>query len=112
MSTQKTIVLTAFVKKITIMSDKYQTANTQAFSTLAWISFGISFVGMVVGILYLNLDVYQKAFIGMTYLFSISSCFVLSKVVRDKQESQDYIKRIEQAKTEQMISKYVGTDES
>lgn len=94
------------------MSTKYQNSNTQAFSTLAWISFGISFVGMVVGLIYLDMDMYQKAFIGMTYLFSISSCFVLAKVVRDKQEGEDYVKKIEHAKTEQMISKYIGSEES
>jgi len=94
------------------MSTKYQNSNTQAFSTLAWISFGISFIGMVVGLIYLQMDIYQKAFIGMTYLFSISSCFVLAKVVRDKQEGEDYVKKIENAKTEQMLSKYIGTEES
>jgi hypothetical protein len=93
------------------MSTKYEASNTQAFSTLAWISFAVSFIGMVVGLLYLQMDIYQKAFIGMTYLFSISSCFVLAKVVRDKQEGQDYIKKIENAKTEQMISKYIGSDQ-
>jgi hypothetical protein len=94
------------------MSSKYQNSNTQAFSTLAWISFGVSFIGMVVGLIYLKMDIYQKAFIGMTYLFSISSCFVLAKVVRDKQEGEDYVKKIENAKNEQMISKYIGSDES
>lgn len=94
------------------MSTKYQNSNTQAFSTLAWISFGVSFIGMVVGLIYLQMDIYQKAFIGMTYLFSISSCFVLAKVVRDKQEGEDYVKKIEHAKTEQMISKYIGSEEN
>lgn len=93
------------------MATKYQNSNTQAFSTLAWISFAISFIGMVLGLVYLQMDIYQKAFIGMTYLFSISSCFVLAKVVRDKQEGQDYVKKIEQAKTEQMISKYIGNSD-
>lgn len=92
------------------MSTKYQTSNTQAFTTLAWISFVVSFIGMTLGIIYLPIDIYQKAFIGMTYLFSVSSCLVLAKVVRDKQEDQDYIKKIENAKTEQMISKYIGSD--
>jgi hypothetical protein len=92
------------------MSSKYQTMNTQAFSTLSWISFGVSFIGMVVGLIYLPMDIYQKAFFGMTFLFSISSAFVLAKVVRDKQETQDYIKKFENAKTEQMISKYIGSE--
>lgn len=94
------------------MSSKYSNSNTQAFSTLAWISFGISFVGMILGIVYLDLDIYQKAFVGMTYLFSISSCFVLAKVVRDKQESEELVRKIENAKTEQMISKYISSDEA
>ncbi|MFK7797074.1 MAG: YiaA/YiaB family inner membrane protein [Aureispira sp.] len=94
------------------MSSKYNNSNTQAFSTLAWISFGISFIGMILGIIYLNLDIYQKAFVGMTYLFSISSCFVLAKVVRDKQESEELVRKIENAKTEQMISKYISSDEA
>ena len=93
------------------MSTKYQNSNTQAFSTVAWISFAISFIGMIVGLVYLQMDIYQKAFIGMTYLFSISSCFVLAKVVRDKQESEDYVKKIENAKNQQMISKYIGSEE-
>ena len=93
------------------MSTKYQTSNTQAFSTLAWISFAVSFIGMVVGLIYLKMDIYQKAFIGMTYLFSISSCFVLAKVVRDKQETNDYLKKIENAKTEKMISKYISEED-
>lgn len=94
------------------MSSKYNNTNTQAFSTLAWISFGISFVGMILGIVYLQLDIYQKAFVGMTYLFSISSCFVLAKVVRDKQEGEELVRKIENAKTEQMISKYISSDEA
>lgn len=93
------------------MSNKYSSSNTRAFYTLAWISFVISFVGMVLGLVYLPLDIYPKAFLGMTYLFSISSCFVLAKVVRDNQEQQDYVKKIELAKTEQMISKYISSDE-
>lgn len=94
------------------MSSKYSNSNTQAFTTLAWISFGISFIGMILGIIYLNLDIYQKAFVGMTYLFSISSCFVLAKVVRDKQEAEELVRKIENAKTEQMISKYISSDEA
>lgn len=92
------------------MSTKYQTGNTQSFYALAWISFAVSFLGMAIGLIYLPIDIYQKAFLGMTYLFSVSSCLVLAKVVRDKQEEQDYIKKIENAKTEQMISKYIGSE--
>ena len=92
------------------MSSKYQTMNTQAFSTLSWISFIISFAGMIIGLIYLPMDIYLKAFFGMTFLFSISSAFVLAKVVRDQQETADYLKKIENAKTEKMISQYIGSE--
>lgn len=94
------------------MSSKYSSSNTSSFYALAWISFVVSSIGMVIGLIYLPLDFYPKAFLGMTYLFSISACFVLAKVVRDKQEQEDYVKKIELAKTEQMISKYISTDEA
>lgn len=99
-----------YILKTLIMSSKYQTMNTQAFGTLSWISFFISFAGMIIGLLYLPMDIYQKAFFGMTFLFSISSSFVLAKVVRDKQEAGEYIRKIENAKNEQMISKYISAD--
>ncbi len=89
---------------------KYNTSNTQSFTILAWLSFAVSFAGMLLGLVYLDLDFYAKAFLAMTYLFSISSSFVLSKVVRDKQESQDLINRIENAKTEKLLSKYIGSE--
>jgi hypothetical protein len=69
-----------------------------------------SFAGMIIGLIYLPMDIYQKAFFGMTFLFSISSAFVLAKVVRDKQEDADYLKKIENAKTEKMISQYIGSE--
>ncbi len=91
-------------------SKKYENSNTKAFGILAWISFGIAFAGMLLGLLYLELDLFAKAFLAMTYLFSVSSCFVLAKVVRDKQESAELINKIENAKTEQLLSKYISAD--
>ena len=66
---------------------------------------------MLLGLVYLDLDFFQKAFIGMTYLFSTSSSFVLAKVIRDKQEATDYIKILDNAKTEKMLSKYIGSEQ-
>lgn len=73
---------------------------------MAWIAFAISFVGMIVGIIYLQVDLQTKGFFGMTFLFAISACFTLSKVVRDKHESDKIINKVETAKTEKFLTEH------
>ena len=71
---------------------------------MSWIAFGISFVGMLIGLIYMETDLAMKGFLGMSYLFSITSCFTLSKVVRDKHEAQKFINKVENAKTEKFLN--------
>ena len=73
---------------------------------MAWIAFAISFVGMAVGIFYIPADLGVKGFLAMTYFFSVTSCFTVAKVVRDKHESDRIINRVENAKTEKFLNKY------
>lgn len=82
----------------------YETHNTKSFYSMAWISFVVSATGMVAGLLYLNADIAMKGFIGMSYLFSVASCFTLAKVVRDKHEADKFINKVESAKTEKFLS--------
>lgn len=78
--------------------------NSKSFYVMSWISFGISFIGMIAGLAYLPMDIAAKAFFGMTYLFSVSACFTLAKVIRDKHEADKFINKIESAKTEKFLN--------
>lgn len=78
--------------------------NSKSFYIMSWISFIVSSVGMLAGLVYLDIDLEVKAFFGMTYLFSVSSCFTLAKVIRDKHEADKFIHKIESAKTEKFLS--------
>lgn len=71
---------------------------------MAWISFVISFAGMAIGLIYLPMELAAKGFFAMAYLFSISSCFTLSKVIRDQHEADKFINKIENAKTEKFLT--------
>ncbi len=82
----------------------YENTNTKGFYNMAWIAFAISFVGMAIGLIYLQADFAVKGFLGMSYLFSIASCFTVAKVVRDKHESDKFINKVESAKTEKFLS--------
>jgi len=73
---------------------------------MAWIAFAISLVGMVAGIFYIPVDFGVKGFLLMSYVFSVTSCFTVAKVVREKHKSDRIINKIETAKTEKFINKY------
>ena len=82
----------------------YENQNTKAFYTMSWLAFVISAVGLVAGLLYLDADFAMKGFLAMSYLFSITSCFTLSKVIRDRHEADKFINKVEHAKTEKFLS--------
>lgn len=82
----------------------YATQNTKSFYTMAWVAFVISFVGMAVGVVYLEADLATKGFLAMSYLFSVTSCFTVAKVVRDRHEADKFLNKVETAKTEKFLS--------
>ncbi len=82
----------------------YENQNSQSFYSMAWIAFVISFIGMGLGIFYLECDMAIKGFLIMSYLFSVTSCFTVAKVVRDKHEADHFLNKVEQTKTEKYLA--------
>jgi hypothetical protein len=80
--------------------------NTAAFFTQAAIAFGVSSVGLMIGIAYLPLDIWQRLFLGMTGLFVITSAFTLAKVIRDAQEGSTVISRLDEARLERLLAEH------
>ena len=80
--------------------------NTSAFFAQAAIAFGISAVGLLVGVAYLPLDIWQRLFLGMTALFTITSSFTLAKVIRDAQEGSTVISRLDEARLERLHAEH------
>jgi hypothetical protein len=80
--------------------------NTPAFNFLAWVSFAVSSVGTLAGLFFLPGDIWMKSFLAMGYLFSLTSCFTVAKIVRDQHEEKKLINRIKDAKTEKLLKDY------
>jgi len=80
--------------------------NTKAFYNMAWIAFVLSTSGMIIGLFILEAQLAVKGFFAIAYLFSLSSCFTLAKVIRDKHESDQLINRVEKAKTEKFLNEH------
>ena len=82
------------------------TKNTTAFYAQAAVSFGIALFTMLVAIYYLDGDPWPKAFLALATLFLTSSSFTLAKVVRDAQESQYVVSRIDQARVDRILAEH------
>lgn len=80
--------------------------NTHAFFIQAVIAFGVSLIGMVWAVLFLPMDPWARAFVGMTSLFLVSSTFTLAKVVRDNQENQSVHSRLDQARIDKLLAEH------
>jgi hypothetical protein len=86
------------------MSSRNQTSNTTAFFAQAGISFAVALAAMLIAILYLPVDPWTRAFLGMTTLFLTTSSFTLAKCIRDAQESQYVVSRLDQARVDKILA--------
>jgi hypothetical protein len=80
--------------------------STAAFFVQAAVSFGVSFLGVLGGIVYLPLDPWQRLFLGMSALFLVASSFTLAKVIRDQQEASTVRVRIDEARIEKLMAEH------
>lgn len=82
--------------------------HTAAWRLQVWISFLVS-VGATVGAtLFLEVDFWQRAFMLLGVLFSVSSTMALSKTVRDDHEADKLLSRADAARTEKLIHEFAS----
>jgi hypothetical protein len=86
------------------MSTPLRPHTTAAFYAQASISFGVSLVAMCIGIAYLPLGNWPRAFLALGLLFTITSAFTLAKCVRDRQEETEVVSRVDQARLDKLLS--------
>lgn len=86
------------------MSTPNQSRNTNAFFAQAGISFAIALLTMIFAILYLPVDPWIRAFLGLGTMFLTTSSFTLAKCVRDAQENQYVVARLDQARVDRILA--------
>ena len=82
------------------------TRTTPAYYAQTVASFIISAGATCIGIAYLPVNAWERAFLGMGLLYTITSAITLSKVVRDKQEEQHIVTRAEQARLDKLLTEH------
>jgi hypothetical protein len=70
------------------------------------LSFAVSAASLAVGIAYLPLGAWPRAFLAIGLLFVVTSAFTLAKCVRDQQEAGEVISRVDQARLEKLLAEH------
>ena len=78
--------------------------NTTAFFAQSAIAFGLALFTMLVAIYYLPGEPWPKAFLALGTVFLTTASFSLAKCVRDAQESQYMVSRLDRARVEQILA--------
>jgi hypothetical protein len=88
------------------MSTPNQPRNTNAFFAQAGVSFAVALMSMLFAVLYLPVDPWVRAFLGLNTLFLVTSAFTLAKCIRDAQESQYVVSRLDQARVDKILAEH------
>ncbi|EME59954.1 YiaA/YiaB family inner membrane protein [Amycolatopsis decaplanina] len=79
---------------------------TVAFFVQAALSFGLALVAVVVGIWYLPVDGWVRGFLALGMLFLTTSAFTLAKCIRDRQDENSVVSRVDQARVDKLLSEH------
>lgn len=85
---------------------KTLTPTTAAFQAQAALSFALSLGFVTVGIVYLPVDRWVRAFLAMGVLYVVTSAFTLAKVVRDNQDASAVLSRVDRARLEKLLAEH------
>lgn len=88
------------------MNTDTSTRTTNAFYVQAGSSFAVAFLAVVFGVLYLPVDGWIRAFLGLGVLYLVTSTFTLAKCVRDQQESSVIFNRLDRARVEKLLAEH------
>lgn len=80
--------------------------NTPAFFAQAGLSFAVALGAMMFAILYLPVDPWVRAFLGLGTLFLTTSTFTLAKCIRDAQEDASVVTRLDQARVDKLLAEH------
>ena len=78
--------------------------TTTAFYVQAALSFAVSLAAVGIGIAYLSVSPWVRAFLTVGMLYTVTSAFTLAKCVRDRQEESAVVSRVDQALLDKLLA--------
>ncbi|GGO95809.1 YiaA/YiaB family inner membrane protein [Wenjunlia tyrosinilytica] len=88
------------------MTNATQPRTTAAFHVQAILSFAVSGTAVGVGIAYLPVGAWVRAFLALGVLYLVTSAFTLAKTIRDKQDETRVVSRVDQARLDKLLAEH------
>ncbi|MGW6502506.1 YiaA/YiaB family inner membrane protein [Nonomuraea angiospora] len=88
------------------MTKPIQPTQTTAYYVQAILSFAVSLSSVVIALVYLPVEGWVRAFLGLGLLYVVTSTVTLCKVVRDRQEQSEVSKRVDQARLDKLLTEH------
>ena len=82
--------------------------NSVAWRVQVWVAFVVSVGSSVAAALFLDVDIWQRSFMLLGLLFTVSSTLALAKTVRDDHEANKLLNRTDAARTEKLLNEFSG----
>ena len=86
------------------MDTQTRSTHTPAWIAQVWLSFAVSTVGLLLGIFYLEVSAWARAFLCAMALLVVNSSLALAKTVRDVHEEQQLVRRVDEARVNKLIT--------
>ena len=80
--------------------------QTAAFYVQSAVSFAVSTCGLLLGIAYLPVGGWMRAFLALGLLYAVTSTFTLAKCVRDAHETGKVVHRVDEARLERLLAEH------
>ncbi|WP_026314214.1 YiaA/YiaB family inner membrane protein [Actinomadura flavalba] len=80
--------------------------TSAAFFLQAAISFAVSAAAVGLGVAYLPVGGWVRAFLALGMLYVVTSTFTLAKCVRDRQEIESVSRRVDQARLDKLLAEH------
>jgi hypothetical protein len=81
-----------------------QPAHSAGWVTQTYISFAVSLGSFALGIAYLPVEPWIRAFLGVSGLYAVTSAISMSKTIRDQHEARQVVARVDEAKLERLLT--------
>ncbi|WP_353941610.1 YiaA/YiaB family inner membrane protein [Streptomyces sp. HUAS MG91] len=80
--------------------------NTTAYYGQAIASFALALGAVSIGIYRLDASGWIRAFLAISVLYLTTSAFTLAKVIRDRQEADQIVSRVDKARIDKILAEH------
>jgi hypothetical protein len=80
--------------------------HSAAWIAQSWLTFGLSLTATLMGIFALPVDGWIKGYLGIGFVFTVSSTVSVSKTTRDIHEAKRITARVDEAHVERLLAEH------